>query len=101
VAASSDGDASLNAAEVASDSDRKRQLLTGFLIGVIGGAFRYLLTFADLLRGALVCSAHAHPYVGWILPVGFVALAAAVARLLVIGLHPQRPAAVSSASKRR
>ncbi len=40
-------------------------LLAGVLIGLVGGAFRYLLIAADNQRTALIAWAHAWPYLGW------------------------------------
>jgi CIC family chloride channel protein len=63
-------------------------ILAGIMIGLIGGAFRYLLVRADHLRDALVYRAHAWPHFGWLAPVVFAAVAAALARLLVIQFAP-------------
>jgi CIC family chloride channel protein len=43
-------------------------VLGGILIGLIGGAFRYLLIMSDVLRSNLITWAHGRPYVGWLLP---------------------------------
>jgi hypothetical protein len=41
-------------------------LLSGLLIGIVGGGFQLLLTGANWLRGALIVRVHAWPYVdGW------------------------------------
>ena len=66
-------------------------LLTGLLIGAVGGAFRFLLSKADDLRYALVVWAHAWPYLGWLAPVSLGTLGAVLARLMVarfaLGAH--------------
>jgi CIC family chloride channel protein len=59
------------------------------LIGVVGGAFRFLLSKADDLRYALVVRAHAWPYVGWLAPVALGTLGAVVARSLVARFAPE------------
>jgi hypothetical protein len=41
-------------------------LLTGLIIGAVGGAFRLLVSKANDLRHALVVWAHAWPYLGWL-----------------------------------
>ena len=64
-------------------------LLTGLMIGVVGGAFRLLLSKADDLRYALVAWAHSRPYLGWLAPVALGTLGAAVARLLVARFAPE------------
>jgi chloride channel protein, CIC family len=63
-------------------------ILAGIAIGVVGGLFRYLLARADQLRDALVYRAHAWPYFGWLAPLVFAAVAAALARVLVIRFAP-------------
>ncbi|MGC2109437.1 MAG: ClC family H(+)/Cl(-) exchange transporter [Candidatus Korobacteraceae bacterium] len=63
-------------------------ILGGILIGVVGGAFRYLLITADFLRGDLIAWAHGRPRIGWLLPVVMGAAGAWLARLLVIKLAP-------------
>ena len=64
-------------------------LLTGLLIGGVGGAFRFLLIKADNFRNALVAWAHAWPYLGWLAPVALGTLGAVVARLLVVRFAPE------------
>jgi chloride channel protein, CIC family len=64
-------------------------LLTGLMIGVVGGAFRLLLGKADDLRNALVVWAHAWPYLGWLAPVTLGTLGAVVARLMVVRFAPE------------
>jgi CIC family chloride channel protein len=63
-------------------------ILAGIAIGLVGGAFRYLLVRADQLRDALVYRSHAWPHFGWLAPVAFAAAAAALARVLVIRFAP-------------
>ena len=63
-------------------------ILAGIAIGLVGGLFRYLLARADQLRDALVYRAHAWPYFGWLAPLVFAAVAAALARVLVIRFAP-------------
>jgi chloride channel protein, CIC family len=63
-------------------------LFTGILIGLVGGAFRYLLISADNLRGALVVWAHAWPHIGWLAPVALGLAGAALARILVVRFAP-------------
>src|SRR5215469_8589127 len=64
-------------------------LLTGLLIGAVGGAFRLLLSKADDLRDALIAWAHAWPYLGWLAPVALGTLGAVVARLMVARFAPE------------
>lgn len=64
-------------------------LLTGLLIGAVGGAFRLLLSKADDLRYALIIWAHAWPYLGWLAPVALGTFGAVVARLLVARFAPE------------
>jgi chloride channel protein, CIC family len=63
-------------------------VLTGGLIGIVGGAFRYLLISADDLRGLLVVWAHAWPHIGWLVPVALGLLGAGLARILVVRFAP-------------
>jgi CIC family chloride channel protein len=63
-------------------------VLGGILIGLIGGAFRYLLIMSDVLRSNLITWAHGRPYVGWLLPVALGAAGAWLARLLVLRVAP-------------
>ena len=44
-------------------------ILAGVLIGLVGGAFRYLLIVLDQWRDELIGWAHAWPHVGWLAPV--------------------------------
>ena len=64
-------------------------LLTGLMIGAVGGAFRLLLSKADDLRHALVVWAHAWPYLGWLAPVALGTLGAAATRLVVARFAPE------------
>jgi chloride channel protein, CIC family len=64
-------------------------VLSGLLIGIVGGGFQLLLTAADRLRDALIVRAHAWPHVGWLLPVGLGLAGAALARLLVVHFSPE------------
>jgi len=63
-------------------------VLAGFVIGVVGGAFRWCLERAELLRDAIVSWSHGRPLVGWIVPVGVALLAVALARYLVLRFAP-------------
>ncbi len=63
-------------------------VLTGILIGIVGGAFRYLLITADNLRNLLVLWSHRWPYIGWLAPLALGLLGAALARLLVVRFAP-------------
>jgi chloride channel protein, CIC family len=63
-------------------------ILAGIFVGLVGGAFRYLLTVADGRRDALVAWARAWPHVGWLAPVALGLVGATVARLLVVRFAP-------------
>ncbi len=63
-------------------------ILTGILVGLVGGAFRYLLIAADHGRVALIAWAHAWPYFGWLAPVALALAGASLARLLVVRFAP-------------
>jgi CIC family chloride channel protein len=63
-------------------------ILTGIMIGLVGGAFRFLLAGANRAREALVDSAHAWPHSGWLAPVVLGAIAAGLARILVVRFAP-------------
>jgi CIC family chloride channel protein len=63
-------------------------IMTGTMIGLVGGAFRYFLVCADRLRDALVDWAHAWPHTGWLAPVVLSAVAAGLARALVVRFAP-------------
>jgi chloride channel protein, CIC family len=64
-------------------------VLSGLLIGIVGGGFQRLLTVADSLRGALILRAHAWPHFGWLVPVALGLVGAALARLLVVHFSPE------------
>jgi CIC family chloride channel protein len=63
-------------------------ILAGISIGLVGGAFRYLLIAADSQRNALISWVHAWPYVGWLAPVALGLVGAAAARILVVRFAP-------------
>jgi CIC family chloride channel protein len=63
-------------------------LLAGIFIGLVGGAFRYLLIAADSRRDALIAWAHAWPYIGWLAPVAVGFVGAAAARIMVVWFAP-------------
>src|SRR5215469_9407945 len=63
-------------------------LVTGLLIGGVGGVFRLLLTKADNLRDQLVLWAHKWPYAGWLMPMSIGLMGAALARWLVVRFAP-------------
>ncbi|HZD49118.1 MAG TPA: ClC family H(+)/Cl(-) exchange transporter [Silvibacterium sp.] len=63
-------------------------LLAGIFIGLVGGAFRYLLIAADNRRDALIAWAHAWPYIGWLAPVALGLTGAAMARIMVVRFAP-------------
>lgn len=63
-------------------------LISGVLIGAVGGAFRLLLVVGDDLRSLLILWAHAWPYLGWIFPLLLGMLGAGVARMLVVRFAP-------------
>jgi CIC family chloride channel protein len=63
-------------------------ILAGVFIGLVGGAFRYLLIAVDNRRNALIFWAHAWPYVGWLAPVALGFLGAAAARIMVVRFAP-------------
>src|SRR5271157_554195 len=63
-------------------------ILAGVLIGLVGGAFRYLLIAADSWRNALIAWAHRWPHIGWLAPVALGLVCVAVARLLVVQFAP-------------
>jgi CIC family chloride channel protein len=58
-------------------------VVAGVAIGFIGGAFRWCLESADRLRVELVDWAHGLPGPGWLVPIAFAALGAALAALIV------------------
>jgi CIC family chloride channel protein len=63
-------------------------LVAGTMIGLIGAVFRFCLVRGDRLRDALVSWAHSWPHAGWIAPVVLGALAAGLARILVVRFAP-------------
>jgi len=63
-------------------------ILAGIFIGLVGGAFRYLLIAADNQRNALIAWAHAWPYIGWLPPVALGLVGAGLARFLVVRFAP-------------
>jgi CIC family chloride channel protein len=63
-------------------------LVAGTMIGLIGAVFRFGLVRGDRLRDALVSWAHSWPHAGWIAPVVLGALAAGLARILVVRFAP-------------
>lgn len=58
-------------------------LIAGALTGLVGGAFRIVLQWADALREDFVGWAHHVGEPAWLLPVAMAALASAIARFLV------------------
>src|SRR5271165_22766 len=63
-------------------------ILTGILIGLVGGAFRYCLITANSKRDALIAWAHAWPHIGWLAPLALGLVGAALARFLVVRFAP-------------
>ncbi len=63
-------------------------ILCGGLIGLVGGAFRYLLIATDHARGAMIAWSHGWPHVGWVAPVSLGLVGAGLARLLVVRFAP-------------
>jgi CIC family chloride channel protein len=63
-------------------------ILAGIFIGLVGGAFRYLLVAADDWRNLLIAWAHRWPYIGWVAPVALGLVGAAAARILVVRFAP-------------
>jgi chloride channel protein, CIC family len=57
--------------------------LAGVLIGLIGGAFRFGLAWADTHRTQWIESLHEWTWLGWLAPVLLAAIAAALARWMV------------------
>lgn len=58
-------------------------LLGGVLIGGVGAAFRYGLSWSDTQRTALIEHLHQWPWIGWTVPVLLAAVCAAIARWFV------------------
>lgn len=63
--------------------------LVGLLAGLLAISFRAILSAGDSLRNALLTWAHHYPFLGWIFPVLFSALAALVSVLLVRHIAPE------------
>lgn len=66
-----------------------RAALVGLVTGVLAVAFRWCLEAAGSLRQVLVALTHAHPLWGWLLPVAWGAVSAAVAVWLVRRFAPE------------
>lgn len=64
-------------------------LVAGALIGVVGGLFERLLVLANWLRDGIVAWAHNWPYIGWLVPLVFISLGAALARIMVLRISPE------------
>jgi CIC family chloride channel protein len=64
-------------------------MIAGAMIGVVGGSFRWCLDQAEHLRDRVIVWSHGNPYIGWLVPVVGVAVAAVLARLLVLKLAPE------------
>jgi CIC family chloride channel protein len=63
-------------------------ILVGIIVGIVGSGFRYLLAEADQLRNALVYWLREWPHIGWMIPVVLGALAAGLARIMVVVFSP-------------
>src|SRR5664279_5986619 len=63
-------------------------VFAGTAIGVVGGAFRMCLAYAERQRDGMIAWSHHRPYVGWIVPVIVALMAVAVARFLVLRFAP-------------
>ena len=63
-------------------------LVAGILVGVVGGAFRYLLVLGENQRNNLVSWAHHWPWIGWTFPILLGVFGAGLARMLVIRFAP-------------
>jgi len=63
-------------------------LVTGLAIGVVGSAFRGLLSFSNKARDALIAEAHASRWQGFVAVALTVAIAAMIARWLVVRFAP-------------
>jgi CIC family chloride channel protein len=64
-------------------------IIAGASIGLVGGAFRYLLIAADHGRNAVIAWAHAWPHIGWLAPVALGLVGAGLARYLVVRFAPR------------
>ncbi|MGE2737722.1 chloride channel protein [Mycolicibacterium vaccae] len=58
-------------------------MVGGFVVGIVGGAFRWCLQAADAIRTDLIAWAHQLSGPGWLVPVAVVAACATVAGLIV------------------
>lgn len=63
-------------------------LVTGLMIGVVGSAFRGLLNLSNQARDLLIAEAHANPWEGFLEATLAVAVAAMIARWLVVRFAP-------------
>ncbi len=63
-------------------------IVAGVVVGLVGGAFHFLLISADNGRDALIAWAHAWPYFGWLAPVALGLLGGGLARYLVVRFAP-------------
>ena len=66
-----------------------RAALIGVVVGLVTVAFRFVLAQADALRSGLLSWAHTMPAFGWIFPILFSAVGAAVAVFLVRRFAPE------------
>ena len=64
-------------------------LLSGILVGAVGGSFRWCLLRVETLRGFLVAWAHGQPAMGWLEPILVCGIAVSLARLLVLRFAPE------------
>ena len=64
-------------------------LLSGVLVGAVGGAFRWCLLRVEHQRDLLVTWAHGQPVVGWLAPIVVCGIAVGLARLLVLRFAPE------------
>src|SRR5271165_6175405 len=63
-------------------------MVAGAAIGLVGAAFRASIIYADGLRISMLGAARTHTYAGWLIPTLIVAMAAALARYLVVRFAP-------------
>ncbi len=66
-----------------------RAALVGALAGIVGVAFRAMLTAGDILRNSLLAWSHTMPAWGWLFPVAFSVLGALLAVMLVRRYAPE------------
>lgn len=66
-----------------------RAILVGIASGVLATAFRFVLSWGDNFRNALLLWAHQFPLWGWLLPTAFGATSAVVALYLVRRFAPE------------